>query len=123
VSGAGEPRGVPTAAELAEAVREFLQTELLPTAEGRAQFLTRVAINVIAMIERELALGPACAEAHAAALRRLGCGTDAELARAIRDGSLDARIDEVVAVTRAHAIARLLIANPRYLQEEDQQWT
>jgi hypothetical protein len=117
------PRGVPTTAELAEAVREFLQTDLLPTAEGRAQFMTRVAINVVAMIERELALGPACAEAHAAALQRLGCSTDAELARAIRDGSLDARIDEVVAVTRQSTIAKLRIANPRYLREEDQEWT
>jgi hypothetical protein len=112
--------GVPTNAELAEAVREFLEREVAPGAEGRLRFMTRVAINVMALLEREEALGPECAEAHAAALAGLGITGDAELCGAIRDGSLDDRMDEVIAITREHAIARLRIANPRYLRGEDQ---
>jgi Domain of unknown function (DUF6285) len=117
---AGHWRGVPSTAELAEAVREFLERDVLPSAEGRTRFLTRVAINVVATIERELALGPAAAEAHTAALHRLGVSSDAGLCGAIRDGSLDERYDEVIAVTRENVIAKLRVANPRYLRGEDQ---
>src|SRR5262249_1917586 len=112
--------GVPTNAELAEAVREFLEREVAPGAEGRLRFMTRVAITVMAMLGGEDALGPECARAHAAALAGLGIADDVELCRAIRDGLLDDRMDEVVAITREHAIARLRIANPRYLRGEDQ---
>ena len=117
------PHGVPTTAELAEAVREFLEHEVMPATDGRLRFLARVAANVVAMIEREQELGPAHAAAHGARLARLGVSSDAELCRAIRDGSLDERMDEVVASTRASAVERLRVTNPRYLRREDQQQT
>jgi len=45
----------PTAGELAEAIREFLEEEILPELEdSRAQFRTRVAMNALSILEREL---------------------------------------------------------------------
>jgi len=114
------PHGVPTAEELLAAVREYLEHDVAPSADGRLRFLTRVATNVVGQVERELALGPEYARAHAERLRALGVADDHELARAIRDGSLDDRMDEVVAATRAGVVEKLRIANPRWLRPEDQ---
>jgi len=45
----------PTAGELTEAIREFLEEEILPELEdSRAQFRTRVAMNALSILEREL---------------------------------------------------------------------
>ena len=112
-------RGVPTAAELADAAREFLEGDVMPVLDGRLLFLARVAANVIAQIERELELGPRRVRVHAERLARLGVSDDAELCRAIRDGSLDDRMDEVVTAARASVIEKLAISNPRYLTPQD----
>ena len=106
----------PSAAELVAAVREFLEGDVLPVVEGRVQFHTRVAVNVLGMVERELALGPAQTAAHVDALARLGVADDAALAAAIRDGTLEDRLDEVVDVVRQAVRAKLEVANPRYLE-------
>src|SRR5947209_12978259 len=94
----------PTAVELLEAIREFLDQDLMPAVEGRVQFHTRVAVNALGMLERELRLGPELDAAERARLHPLR-GHDAdlgaittELAGRIRDGSLDDRRDDVVAV-------------------------
>jgi uncharacterized protein DUF6285 len=110
---------IPTAGELAEAVREFLERDVMPGADRRLRFLTRVAVNVMAQLERELELGAQHARVHAERLGDLGIADDAELCRAIRERLLDERMDEVVAVTRAGVVERLLISNPRYLQPRD----
>src|SRR3954452_5827038 len=91
---------VPTAAQLVEAVREFLERDVMRATEGRVQFHTRVAMNVLGMVQRELEEGPAQAAAHHAALGRLGVADEAELAVAIRPGALDDRRAEVVEVLR-----------------------
>src|SRR5207302_2369519 len=80
------PHDDPSAAALTEAVREFLERDVLPATDGRVRFHTRVAINVLAMVERELVHGPDQARAHASALGRLGMSSEAELAAAIRSG-------------------------------------
>jgi Domain of unknown function (DUF6285) len=110
---------VPTPAELIEAVREFLTDEVRPATTGRVAFLARVAANVLAIVERELELGPAVAAEHRERLARLGMTDDAELAAQIRAGALDDRIDDVVGVLRASSLARVRIANPRWLTPED----
>ena len=58
------PHDGPSAAELAEAVREWLEGDVPPATEGRVRFHARVAANVLGMLERELRLGPAHAAAH-----------------------------------------------------------
>jgi len=110
-----ELHDVPTAAQLVEAVREFLEGDVSAATEGRVRFHARVAANVCAIVERELALGPGQAEASAARLAALGVADDAELAGAIRRGDLDDRYAEVAAAVRATVRDKLLVANPKYL--------
>ena len=106
----------PFATELVAAVREFLERDVLPAVEGRVQFHTRVAVNVLGMVARELAAGPDQVVAHDRDLASLGFANDAELAQAIRDGSLDDRMDDVVRVVRDAVRAKLEVANPKYLE-------
>ncbi len=107
-----------TAAQLVEAVREFLEGDVARSVEGRVKFHARVAANALAIVERELALGPAHAEARAARWRALGVADDEELAAAIRGGELDARWDEVLAAVRADVADQLAVANPRWAAGE-----
>ena len=106
---------IPTTAELAEAVREFLDEDVRPATTVRVHFLARVAANVLAIVERELRLGPAAEADHARRLAALGLADDLELAGRIRAGALDDRLEEVVDLTRRHAVDRLRIANPSWL--------
>jgi len=111
--------GVPTTTELAQAVREYLEGEVMPATDGRLRFLARVAANAVAQIERELVLGPEQVRAHAARLTDLGVRDDHELCARIRDASLDDRMDEVLAAVRASVVDKLRVANPRHLRPDD----
>ncbi|MEM9748529.1 MAG: DUF6285 domain-containing protein [Actinomycetota bacterium] len=112
-----EPHDVPTAAELVEAVREWLERDVAANTTGRLRFHTRVAVNVLSMVEREMALGDDQAAAHRQRLDRLGVADDAELAASIRSGRFDDRRDELLAELRATVEDKLRVANPRYLDE------
>ncbi|HSO95825.1 MAG TPA: phosphotransferase family protein [Acidimicrobiia bacterium] len=109
----------PRAAELLEAVREFLEHDVLGAVEGRVSFHTRVAVNALGIVERELVIGPALdvtiRERLAAFLGHDGdlAALISELAAKIRAGTLDAQPD-TLAVTRALVRAKLAVANPRY---------
>jgi hypothetical protein len=106
--------GAPSSAELLEAVREWLERDVMTSTEGRLRFHARVAANVIATVERELALGNVQGEAHRERLASLGVADDAELAQAIRSGDLDDQLDAVRAVLRVDVDDRLSVANPKY---------
>ncbi|MGH8996439.1 MAG: DUF6285 domain-containing protein, partial [Acidimicrobiales bacterium] len=108
------PHDAPSAAQLLEAVGEFLSADALGATEGRVQFHVRVAANVVAMVRREIELGPAMARAQAERLERLGVASDAELAEAIRSGRMDDRRDEVADAVRATVADKLAVANPHY---------
>jgi aminoglycoside phosphotransferase (APT) family kinase protein len=105
--------GAPTAPQLIEAVREFLENDVMGATTGRVQFHARVAANVLAMVERELASGAAMAAAHRARLDALGYADDAALAEAIRTGA-ETRLPEVTAAVRASVHDKLAVANPTY---------
>jgi hypothetical protein len=107
--------GSPTSAELIEAVREWIERDVMSSTEGRLKFHSRVAMNVLAMVERELAMGEQQETDHADRLATLGMSDDAEFARAIRGGDLDDRLDEVRSILRADVDAKLAVANPKYL--------
>jgi hypothetical protein len=88
----------PNASELATAVREFLEAEILPVlTDHRLRFRTLVAMNALSIVERE-APGPTQA--------------DWETARRIRAG--DIRPGDLRRL-RAEVEARLAIASPGYL--------
>jgi hypothetical protein len=105
----------PTAAQLAEAVEGFLRDEAMPALDGRLHFQALVAANVMAILQRELAEGPALHAAHVERLASLGVVDDAALVAAIRRGDLDGRMGELLTTLRPSVEAALVIANPKHL--------
>ena len=97
--------GIPSSAELAQAVREFLEQEVVPATEGRLSFHARVAANVLAQIERELRSGPPDTTGEAG------------LCAAIRAGSI--AFDQAYGPIRETVVAKLRVSNPRHLLPED----
>lgn len=108
------PHDAPTAMELLEAVREWIDHEVIPATEGRLRFHARVASNVLGMVEREIELGPAQEAAHRERLAQLGVHDDAELAAAIRARRFDDRAEEVRTLLAAAVADKLAVANPTY---------
>jgi aminoglycoside phosphotransferase (APT) family kinase protein len=109
------PFGRPTAMELVEAVKEYLEAGVMAHGEGVARYQGRVARNALSVVERELRLGPAMTRAHAARLHALGYADDRALADAIRAGECEADWNVVGAALAASARDQLLVANPSYL--------
>jgi hypothetical protein len=118
-----QPR--PSADELLEAVRSFLEEDLLPTLDGRLRFHTRVAVNVLDIVRRELAEGPAADAAErdrlVALLGREGDLDElaAALAHGLRAGEVDPDDPAVVDHLRATAATDVAIANPRHVAPPD----
>ena len=117
----------PTAPELLDAVAAFLEAEAAPRLDARLRFHARVAANVLRIVAREWELGPGQAERQRELLADL-LGHDgepqrlwAELAEAIRVGSLDGRRADLVAALREITAQRLAIANPGYTESD--RWT
>ena len=94
----------PDAAELLEAVWEFLSSEVLPTLDDhRLKFRTLVAMNALGIARRELeADDPGLSQDE---LR--------ELARKIRAGDVPAHTHSLL---KDHVAAKLRISNPQYLE-------
>jgi len=115
------PFGRPTAAELVEAVREYVEQAVMERSDGGARFDARVARNALAIVERELRIGPELAAAHARRLRSLGFDDDASLAAAVRAGALDddGAWQPVAAALAASARDQLLVANPGHLRASE----
>jgi len=109
--------GRPTAEELVDAVRSFLQDLLSDPAPAPARHQIRIAVHALEMVGRELALGPAQEEAHLARLGELGFDDDYSLAEAIRSGRLEDG-PALRRVLREDTRDRLLVANPRWLPAE-----
>lgn len=109
------PHDAPSAAELLESVREWLRGDVIPATEGRLQFHARVAANVLATVERELALGPDQAAAHARRLAAFGVADDVELSAAIRQREFDDRPELLRTMLLESVEDKLRVANPRYL--------
>lgn len=114
------PTERPTARELVEAVREFVETEVQPQLEGSVAFHTRVAVNVLKIVERELELGGDMDDARVRRLAEL-LGSEGELeslveelSRGIRAGNYDIRTPGLAEHLRATVMDKLAVDNPRY---------
>jgi len=109
----------PTAAELLATVATFLDKELMPTLDGPLAYRTRVAANLVHILEREATLGPDATVRERAMLRDL-LGADASnLAQANAQVAADiasGRIAHDTAWPALMAIARekLAIVRPGY---------
>ena len=104
----------PSAVELLDAVGEFLLSDVVAGTDGRLRFHARVAANVVAMVGRQISLGPQQESEYAASLDHLGIRSTFELADAIRAGALLDRADEVGAAVSASVAAKLAVAHPGY---------
>ena len=95
----------PTAAELVEATREYLETEILPALDDqRLRFRTLVAINALGIAQREL---------ESTEEEVLSPEEAAELARRIRAGEIP---EGALELLERHVAQKLRVASPRYLE-------
>lgn len=123
----------PSAAELLDAVRAFIEKDVITALDGTAKFHARVAANVLAIVGRELAMAPAQLEAEWARLDTLlgaaprpadasalagevRARTEA-LCERIRRGDADAGAfrGATLAHVRATVVEKLAVANPKLL--------
>jgi Domain of unknown function (DUF6285) len=123
----------PTATELLDALGAFLFTDVRDWVPRDRRFQILVAVNLCAVVGRELRAGPEPSLAdvtlfrsilgvegpapepeHAEAEAREAAG---ELAWAIRHGKLDAEIESVARRLREHVRRKLEIARPGYADE------
>ena len=108
-----------TAAELLGAVKGFLMDSVLPVVSGRDQFNTRVAANVLGIIEREHALGPALQALDREAAERWLTDSQStedipqQLARALAARAIPVDLD-FVSYLRTRQLLVTAINNPRY---------
>jgi hypothetical protein len=113
-------REQPSASELLDAVAEFMAKELMPRLSGRVAFHTRIAINVLAIVRREMTLGPAAAAREAARLAGLlDAEGDAEaltdaLCERIADGEIDANDPKLIEHLWATTMDTVAIDQPNY---------
>ena len=112
----------PRAEELVEAVARCIDC-VRPGLDPRNAFLARVAVNVLGVVRRELAQGPA---AEAAARQRLSDllgrgGTHAELTHELcerlRSGAMDRDTPGLLAALKANVTEQIAIDQPSYAPE------
>lgn len=113
----------PTASELLSAIADFLREEATPAldkTEPRLGFQMRVAVNSLAILEREARLGPDADAAERARLTKL-LGHDGtleelnrELARQLRAGERDEGDAALMAHLEATIADKIAIANPKW---------
>ena len=109
------PHDRPTASELLEALREWMENDLLPSLEGRLLFHTRVAMNSLDIVRREIDLGVEQRQTHEEVLISLGFSSDAELALAIRSGEFDSSLIELLRTLAPVVEDKVRVSNPKYL--------
>ena len=115
------PESIPKAAVLLEAAVKYLETELMPTLAGYHRFQTRVTVNVLNTLRRELELRGAQAAAERSRLiAMLGHDGDVEalsveLAERIRAGAISIDDPALRAHVRQSLADALAINNPKWL--------
>lgn len=115
------PESIPKAAVLLEAAVKYLESELMPTLEGYHRFQTRVTVNVLNTLRRELELRGAQAAAERSRLvAMLGHDGDVEalsveLAERIRAGAISIDDPALRAHVRQSLADALAINNPKWL--------
>lgn len=121
----------PDAPGLLDAVAEYLVTEARGAVPRQERFRVLVAANVCAVVARELRAGeePLREDLElfgrilgedtpsAAGASELSAGvrySQRRLAAALRTGTMDARLDEVAELLRAHVSRKLAVGRPGY---------
>ena len=114
------PTNRPNMQELVEAVREFLENKVQPAIDGQISFHTRIAINMLKIVERELDLGPKLNQEETGRLKQIlgqeGSLEDlnAALCEKLKSGEMDYQSDELTEHLQKSALGKLAIDNPEY---------
>jgi Domain of unknown function (DUF6285) len=111
----------PDAAELLEAVAEYLFAELRPEVPREQRFRVLVAANVCAVVAREIRAGEAPDREDLELFEEL-LGEEVsdprqaaeQLAKRLRSGALDDRLDELAPRLEEHVRRKLDVARPGY---------
>ncbi|HCS28485.1 MAG TPA: hypothetical protein DIW43_13580 [Spongiibacteraceae bacterium] len=111
----------PRATDLLKAVSECLQSEIVPALDDRAlQFKMKIAVNVLAIVEREISRKPESNDRDKEQLETL-LGEAGELSQLreklndkIAEGAFDGRDEELLASLQAASLRQLAIDNPNY---------
>ena len=115
---------IPPASDLLEAAADYLESGVLPTLEGYHRFQTRITVNVLRTVMRELRLAPAHLNTEHQRLREL-LGHDGdldslrtELAQALLNG--DQLLDDptLTAHLRQSLLDALQIDNPKWASSQ-----
>ena len=104
------PYDRPTKNELVTSVREFLEDKLLPELKGHISFNTRVAINVLKTVERELDLGEATTN-HI---------LNQQLSQSINQRDLTYHDKDLIDHLWKTTMDKLSIDNPRYASYQEE---
>lgn len=126
----------PSQDELLAAIEGFLRRDVLPGAEGRVRYHLRVAVNLLGILRRELALEPQALQREWEGLRALGiagprAGANASdlravnerLNAAIREGAYDVGAERTALLHHLRAVVRdkLRVANPDFLRRVEEE--
>jgi len=114
------PTNRPTPDELLEAVTEFLENRVMPKLDKHTAFHTRVAVNVLGILRREMEHGPRLDAEELSRLKDLlgREGTleelNAELCGQIRSGKLDHLNDDLMEHLLRTTMGKVSIDQPNY---------
>jgi hypothetical protein len=110
----------PTTIELTRAVADFLRNDITPMVSGHNSFKLRVAINILDLVTRQLALAEGSDDAEAARLGKL-LGTEGaliDLNRALSDKIASGEVDLKTPGLSEHlwqtTLAKLAVDQPNY---------
>ncbi len=110
----------PNKTDLLEAVGEFLEQRIMPNVDKNTAFYTRVAVNVLGIVEREIKLAPGLETDEQKRISKL-LGKDGsletlnkELCHQIREGMMDYNNNDLMTHLRQTVIGKLSIDNPEY---------
>jgi hypothetical protein len=119
------PSSIPDAPTLLGAAIKYLEDELMPTLDGYYRFKTRVTINVLSTLRRELELRDRQSADEQSRLVRLlghegqGPELSVELAEKIRTGAVSIEDESTRDHIRQSLQEALTINNPNWLTKPD----
>jgi hypothetical protein len=112
---------IPDRAALLAVALQYLETELLPSLQGEHRFKSRVAINALRIVQREIgsdSLGSVRRlEVSSQAIDSLPI-SDEQLAHRIRDGEISLNDAALKARLKSSLEAALAINNPKWLKRK-----
>jgi hypothetical protein len=110
----------PTPIELTKAVADFLRNDITPVVSGHNAFKLRVAVNMLDLVARQLALAQGSDAAEAASLKKL-LGIDGDLidlnhalAEQIAKGEVDLATPGLSEHLWRTTLAKLAVDQPNY---------